>query len=80
MVDNHDLVILEKTYQSLNQGAMLTSNKDSKKKKHIVAMYRNYSKDFADLSMDEYFYKHFKKEVLDKNGDQTETIKHRVCL
>ena len=59
---------------------MLTSNKDSKKKKDVVTMYRNCSKDLADLSMDEYFYKHFYKEVLDEKGDKTETTKHRILL
>ncbi len=52
------------TYLSLRQGAVLTSKKDGKKNKDIVTMYRNRSKDLANLSMDEYFYKHFCKEVL----------------
>ena len=66
MVDNQDLVVCSEkfTYLSLRQGAVLTSEKDTKKKKDIVTMYRNCSKDLADLSMDEYFYKHFCKEVL----------------
>ena len=66
MVDNQDLVKCSEkfTYLSLRQGAVLTSKKDSKKRKDIVTMYRNRSEDLADLSLDEYFYKHFCKEVL----------------
>ena len=57
MVDNQDLVIgSEKfAYLSLRQGAMLTSGKDSTKKKEIVTLYRNQNKKFSDLSMDAYF-------------------------
>ena len=71
MVDNQDLIMCSEkfTYLSLRQGAVLTSEKDSKKKKDIVTMYRNRSKDLADLSMDEYFYNHFCKEILKENGD-----------
>ena len=61
MVDNQDLVIClgKFTHLSLQQGAMLTSDKDSMKKKDIVTMYRNRSKKLSHLSMDAYFYKHF---------------------
>ena len=54
MVDNQDLVICSEkfTYLSLRQGAVLSREKDSKKKKDIVTMYQNRSKDLADLSMD----------------------------
>ncbi len=41
-------------------------------------MYQNYNKDLAKLSMEKYFYKHFCKEVLKENGDQTKTTKHRI--
>ena len=82
MVDNQDLVICSEkfTYLSLRQGAVLTSKEDGKKRKDIVTMYRNRSKDLANLSMDEYFYKHFCKEVLKENGDQTDSTKHRILL
>ena len=30
--------------------------------------------------MDEYFYKHFCKELLKEDSDQTETTKHRILL
>ena len=82
MVDSQDLVMCSKkiTYLSLREGAMLSSEKDSKKKKDIVTMYQNRSKELADLSMDEYFYKHFCKEVLKENGDQTKITKHRILL
>ncbi len=43
-------------------------------------MYRNCSKDLVNISMDEYFYNHFCKEVLKENGDQTKTTKHRILL
>ncbi len=65
---------------SLCQGAVLTSKKDGNKKKDIVTMYQNRSNDLADLSMDEYFYKNFCKEVLKENGDQTKTTNHSILL
>ena len=53
MVDNQDLVICSKkfTYLSLCQGAVLTSEKDKQKRKDIVTMYRNRSKNLADISL-----------------------------
>ena len=50
MVDNQDLVICSEkfTYLSLRQGAMLSSEK-GKRKKDIVTMYQNRSRDLADL-------------------------------
>ena len=82
MVDNQDLVICSEkfTYLSLRQGAMLTSDKDSTKKKDIVTMYRNRSKKLSHLSMDAYFYEHFCQEVLKDEGDRTEATKHRILL
>ena len=82
MVDNQDLVICSEkfTYLSLRQGAMLTSDKDSTKKKDIVTMYRNRSKKLSDLSMDAYFYEHFCHKVLKDEGDRTEATKHRILL
>ena len=71
MVDNQDLVIFfEKfTYLSLHQSAMLSSKKESEKKKDIVTMYRNCSKSLEHISMDEYFYQHFSKEVLNEKSN-----------
>ena len=73
MVDNQDLVICSEkfTYLSIRQGAMLTSNKDNKKKKDIVTMYRNRSKQLEHISMDEYFYQHFYQDMLKEKGDGT---------
>ena len=72
MVDNQDLVICSEkfTYLSLRQGAMLTSDKDSTKKKDIVTMYRNRSKKLSDLSMYAYFYEHFCKEIFKDKGER----------
>ena len=82
MVDNQDSVMCSEKFTclSLRQGAMLASDKDTKKKKDIVTMHRNHSKDHADLSMDEYFHHHFCKEALDKKGDRGESTKHRILL
>ncbi len=82
MVDNQNLLICSKkfTYLSLIQGSVLTSKKDGNKKKDIVTMYQNHSKDLTDLSIYGYFYKHFCKEVLKENGNQTKTTKHRILL
>ena len=81
MVDNQDLVICSEkfTYLSLRQGAMLSSNKD-KKKKDIVTMYRNRSRDLAHLSMDDYFYAHFCREVLNDANDAVQVYKNRILL
>ena len=81
MVDNQDLVICSEkfTYLSLRQGAMLSSEKD-KKKKDIVTMYRNRSRDLAHLSMDDYFYEHFCREVLNDANDAMEVHKNRILL
>ena len=59
---------------------MLTGDKDNKKKKDIVSMYRNRSKHLEHLSMDDYFYKHFCNAVLNKKGDGTEATKNRILL
>jgi predicted nucleic-acid-binding protein/DNA replication protein DnaC len=82
MVDNQDLVICSEkfTYLSLRQGAMLTSEKDGAKKKDIVTMYRNRSKELANLSMDDYFYNQFCRKVLKDEGGRTEATKHRILL
>jgi len=83
MIDNQDLVICSEkfTYLSLRKGAMLASEKEKDKSgKDIVSMYRNRSPTLHNLSMDEYFYKHFCREVLDKDGDVTDRTKHRILL
>ena len=82
MVDNQDLVICSEkfTYLSLRQGAVLTSEKDGQKRKDVVTMYRNRSKNLANISLDEYFYSHFCREVLKEKGDRTDLTKHRILL
>ena len=82
MVDNQDLVICSEkfTYLSLRQGAVLTSEKDGQKKKDIVTMYRNRRANLGDLSLDEYFYSHFCREVLRESGDRIDVTKDRILL
>ena len=82
MVDNQDLVICSEkfTYLSLRQGAVLASEKDGNKGKDIVTMYRNRSKNLADISLDEYFYSHFCREVLKEKSDRTDVTKNRILL
>ena len=81
MVDNQDLIICSEkfTYLSLRQGAMLSSEKD-KKKKDIVTMYRNRSRDLAHLLMDDYFYEHFCRELSNDANDTMEAHKNRILL
>ena len=79
---NQDLVTCSKkfTYLSLRQGAVLTSEKDGQKRKDVVTMYRNRSKNLADISLDEYFYSHFCREVLKEKSDRTDVTKNRILL
>ena len=81
MVDNQDLIICSEkfTYLSLRQGAMLSSEK-GKRKKVIVTMHQNRSRDLANLSMDDYFYKHFCRKVLNDASDTMEVDKNRILL
>ena len=81
LVDNQDLVICSDVFTtlSLRQGAMMTG-KDDEKAKDIVSMYRNRSPGLHDISMNDYFYKHFCKEILKDNGDVTERTKHRILI
>ena len=82
MIDNQDLVICSEkfTYLSLRQGAMLQSEKDTKDRKDIVTMYRNRGDDISHLSLDEYFYQVFCREVLNEKEDATDRTKHRILL
>jgi hypothetical protein len=52
------------------------TGKDEGKSTDIVSMYRNCSPSLHHMSMDEYFYKHFCKEVLHDKRDETEQTKH----
>ena len=84
LVDNLDLVICSEkfTYMSLRQGASLvTDNTQAKKKNDIITRYRNRSTRLEDITLDQYFYKHFCQEVLnEKSNDSTDLTKHRVLL
>ena len=81
LVDNQDLVICSEIFTSLSlrQGARMTGD-DDKPSKDIVSMYRNRSLDFYDLSMDQYFYDHFCKDILPQAKDKTERTKHRILI
>ena len=43
-------------------------------------MHRNRNKNLADISLDEYFYSHFCREVLKEKSDRTDLTKHRILL
>lgn len=81
LVDDQDLVICSDTFTtlSLRQGALMTG-KDDDKAVDIVSMYRNRSPELRDLSMDEYFYSHFCKNILKDGIDDTERTKHRILI
>lgn len=81
LVDNLDLVISSDTFTtlSLRQGALMTGT-DDERSRDIVSMYRNRSPSLHHLSMDQYFYDHFCKEILKDKGDITERTKHRILL
>ena len=81
LVDNQDLVMCSDIFTtlSLRQGAQLTG-KDDPKTKDIVSMYRNRHPSLYHLSLDEYFYKHFCREVLGDKRNETERTKHRILL
>ena len=82
MIDNQDLVIwLEKcTNLSLRQGAMLQSEKDTKDRKDIVTKYHNRVTKYSHMSLDEYFYQVFCREVLYEKEDATDRTNHRILL
>ena len=82
MVDNQDLVICSEkfTYLSLRQGATLHNEKETKDKKDIVTRYPNRPEKWNQLSMDEYFYQVFCRDVLKENDDATDRTKHRILL
>ena len=81
LMDNLDLVICSDIFTtlSLRQGAMMTG-KDDKRAKDIVSMYRNRSRSLHLMSMDEFFYKHFCKNVLSDSRDETERTKNRILI
>jgi len=80
MVDNQDLTICSEkiTYASLQQGAVLRSEKD-KKDTEILNMYRNRRQEYYHLTLTEYFYQVYCKEVFKKDDDVDRT-KHRIIM
>ena len=82
LVDKRDLILCYNkiTYLSVRQGAILTNEKDKKKKRDIISMNRNQSNELAHLSLDKYFCQQFCKEVLKDNGGGDERTKHRILL
>ena len=81
LVDNQDLVICSEKFTtlSLRQGALMTG-KDDAAAKDIVSRYRNRPAVHLKLSLDQYFYKVFCREVLHDNNDETERTKHRILI
>jgi len=82
MIDNQDLVICSEKFTclSLRQGVMLQSEKDTKDRKDIVTKYRNRIKKYSHMSLDEYFYQVFCREVLKEKEDVTDCTKHMILL
>ena len=76
-MDDQDPVICSEKFSflRLQQGAMIGSEKDGKAK-CIVSMYRKRSKNKHDLTMEDYFYNDFCKEVLKEAGDESDCTKH----
>ena len=81
LVDNQDLVICSETFTTLSlaRGALLLG-KDDKKARDIVSKYRNRPKKYHKLSLDQYFYKVFCREILKDGRSEAERTKHRILL
>ncbi len=59
---------------------MLTSEKETKDWKDIVTKYRNCITKYSHMSLDEYFYQVFFREVLNEKEYVTDRTKHRILL
>ena len=59
MVDDQELVICfdSMTYVSITQGQVLRDNTESDKKRDIITVYRNRTKKYRDLSLEQFFYR-----------------------
>ncbi len=59
MVDDQELVICSDsmTYVSITQDQVLQDDTESDKKQDIITVYRNRTKKYRDLSLEEFFYR-----------------------
>ena len=81
MVDSQELVICSDyiTAVSVQQAATMKSKNDEESK-DIVSRYRNRPSKYHKLSLEEYFYKVFCREVLHDKGNNSDRTKHRMLI
>ena len=70
MVDDQELVICpdSMTYVSITQGQVLRDDTESDKKRDIITVYRNRTKKYRDLSLEQFFYRVFINTTLKKSN------------
>ena len=70
MVDDQELVICSDsmTYVSITQGQVLQDHTESDKKRDIITVYRNRTKKYRDLSLEQFFYRVFINTTLKKSN------------
>ena len=64
MVDDQPLVICSDrmTYVTINQGQVLRDDLETDKRKDIITVYRNRSKKYHNLSLEQFFYRVFSQK------------------
>ena len=70
MVDDQELVICSDsmTYVSITQDQVLQDDTESDKKRDIITVYRNQTKKYRDLSLEQFFYRVFINTTLKKSN------------
>ena len=92
MVDDQELVICSDsmTYVNISQGQVLRDDLETDKRKDIITVYRNRSKKYHNLSLEQFFYRVFshntfkqtKKDEFNEDADEDAVTsnEHRILV